>query len=204
MRNKKWWWAIFLYAFGALITNAYIFYCRVMEDAGIPRSQRLTHYEFLLAVATDWIDKDEVTPRDLMNQRRKAARKAARMETEPTTPLIQRGRSRSRSPARDNPVAVTTTATPLKAPRVNEKTLDPNKGSLRCRLNHFGSFHCPKPLESAKPSCALHRYLLGRINGSGGQCRDGIVLCSACGVHLCIPCFDVFHTVRNISGPSPS
>jgi hypothetical protein len=59
LRNKKWWWAIFLYAMGVLLTNAYLVYCSVMDEAGVETKNRRTHYQFLLEVATSWIDLKE-------------------------------------------------------------------------------------------------------------------------------------------------
>ena len=42
LRNKKWLWAILLYAMGVLLTNAYLVYCSVMDEAGVERAQRRT------------------------------------------------------------------------------------------------------------------------------------------------------------------
>jgi hypothetical protein len=61
LRNKKWWWAIFLYAMEVLLTNAYLVYCSVMDEAGVERAQRRTHYQFLLEIAVAWIDLKNLT-----------------------------------------------------------------------------------------------------------------------------------------------
>ena len=89
---------------------------------------------------------------------------------------------------------------PSKAPRINNNSLHPNTGSLRCRLNHFGCFHSPMPSQSKHPSCALHRWLMGRDPGSHSQIRGHVVCCTACKVNLCTQCFHVFHTVKDIVG----
>jgi hypothetical protein len=66
LRNKKWWWAIFLYAMEVLLTNAYLVYCSVMDEAGVERAQRRTHYQFLLEIAVAWIDLQEPDIRDVV------------------------------------------------------------------------------------------------------------------------------------------
>ena len=161
------------------------------------------HYEFFLSVATAWIDRDEVTPRELKRRRNRKEKDEARAMTSP----LRTARSQRKSPPQ---AAACPTPSPMgskpspkpspqKAPRINEKTLDPDKGSLQCRLNHYDLSHCPDPV-LPKACCGLHRYLNGRANGSEGQCRDKILNCSVCKVNLCVPCFRSFHTERDIGG----
>ena len=88
---------------------------------------------------------------------------------------------------------------PQKAPRINDSTLHPQIGALRCRLDHYGKFHAPQTTDSKSP-CALHRYLRGRESGSLGQTRGKIVCCSICRVNLCIKCHTIFHQVQDIVG----
>jgi hypothetical protein len=44
---------------GLLLINAYKIYCSVMDEADIPRNARRTHYQFILEIATAWIDLKE-------------------------------------------------------------------------------------------------------------------------------------------------
>ena len=46
---------------GVLLVNAYVAYQLVMEDAGVPKSHWLTHYDFRRAIALAWIAADELT-----------------------------------------------------------------------------------------------------------------------------------------------
>jgi hypothetical protein len=199
LRQKKWWWSIWLWGFGTLITNAYRTYTRVMDDACVSKSNRLSHYEFRLSFSTNWVNRHEVTPRELKRQRKRNEKRAALTLERPTMTTTP-GRGRSRSPSRyRSPIPPTATPTPSKAARVNSNSLHPETGGLRSRLHHVGVFHCPIASVSTKPSCALHRFLYGREIGSRGQCRDKVVLCSECNIHLCIPCFKSFHTVKDIT-----
>jgi hypothetical protein len=58
-RQYKWWWSIWLWEFGVLLVNAYVFYKKVMEESGVPKKNRLTQYEFRREIALAWIQIDE-------------------------------------------------------------------------------------------------------------------------------------------------
>jgi len=186
MRQRKWWWSIFLWSFGVLLTNSYIVYCRMME---MEKTKPLTHYEYLLSIARAWIDSDEEDMRDIRRRNAKKRKHDAQQHAPPpTTPASVSTRSHTSS-------SVSSCFSPKKAPRVSDHSLDPAKGLLRHRLNGF-SFHCPETPSSLKPSCALHRWVLGRHVLS--QKRGKIVCCSECKIHLCIACFHTFHTVKDL------
>jgi len=199
LRNRKWWWSVFMWSLGVLLTNAYVMYCRVQEEGNVPKKDRLTHYDFLLSVARAWIDRDETdirVVRRLQEKKRKQRVLANQCAaTQPTT---------SPAPAKKSRIDAAQSAlisppkSSSKAPRVNDNSLDPHKGALRSRLNHLDNFHCPEEPTCKIPSCALHRWLFGRANDSHGQTRNKIVACSLCQVNLCIPCFRTFHTVADM------
>jgi len=201
LRNKKWWWSVFLWGLGALLTNAYITYRKVQEAAAIPVKDRLTHYDFLHSIASAWIDSNEVDPRSLRRMRNKKG-KQDNESTGATPNPAKRSRRHEPTPSPANALVSPATSqhsTWQKAPRVNDNTLHPSKGVLRCRLDHMQVFHCPVFSSSKVPSCALHRWAIGREVGSHGQVRDKIVACSECHVNLFIPCFKHFHTVAELS-----
>jgi hypothetical protein len=83
LRNKKWWWSIFLYAMEVLLTNAYLVYCSVMDEAGVERAQRRTHYQFLLEIAVAWIDLRETDIRDVVKASAKHLLRAAIVSVTP-------------------------------------------------------------------------------------------------------------------------
>jgi len=71
LRQRKWWWSIFLWGLGVLLTNANIVCCRVQDEAKVPRSQRMTHCVFLHSVATAWLDRDEMDIKPIRRLRSK-------------------------------------------------------------------------------------------------------------------------------------
>ena len=46
VRNRKWWWSIFFWVFGVLVTNAYVCYSKVCDENNIPKKKRRSHLEF--------------------------------------------------------------------------------------------------------------------------------------------------------------
>ena len=58
-RNRKWWWAIMMWAIGVAHTNAYIMYCRMYEEEAAKKKEGLpkkwTHLEFLTELVYDFI-----------------------------------------------------------------------------------------------------------------------------------------------------
>ena len=59
-----------MWSFGVLLTNSYIVYTRVMKQEGVEKP--LTHYQYLLAIAKDWINSEE---KDIKQLLRRKARK---------------------------------------------------------------------------------------------------------------------------------
>jgi hypothetical protein len=51
VRNRKWWRAILFWAFGTLLTNAYVVYIKVNIAEGVDQKQLLSHYEFRKQIA---------------------------------------------------------------------------------------------------------------------------------------------------------
>ena len=194
LRFRKWWWSIFLWGFGVLLTNAYLVYCRVQEEAGVPKKDWMTHYDFLLSIATAWVDSNETDIRCLRRIRQKKRKQLEEMtaDTTPSPPKRVRPSNRiTKSPK-------TGTIKRTKAPRVSDHSLHPTSGLLRCRLDHVGHFHCPEESDCNVPSCSLHRWIYGREDGTGSQIRDKVFKCSVCLVNLCISCFKTFHTVDDL------
>mmetsp|Transcript_4611 Transcript_4611/g.13504 ORF Transcript_4611/g.13504 Transcript_4611/m.13504 type:complete len:205 (-) Transcript_4611:692-1306(-) len=45
-RNRKWWWAIYLWTIGTACTNAYKIYTKVCDAHAVVKARRLTHLQF--------------------------------------------------------------------------------------------------------------------------------------------------------------
>jgi len=202
LRNRKWWWSIYLWGMGVLLTNAYLVYRKLQDDAGVPNSRRLSHYDFLLEVGTAWVSANEEDIRQV-RRRNRCKRKSSDAERSDSGSDNEDDRpqhTNDPSPCK-KPKATSTFVTPSKptvAPRVNDKGLHPQTGALRVRINHFNTFHCPQPIMNTETCCQLHRWALGRKNGCHGQMREKLLNCSICGVNLCIDCFKTFHTVEDL------
>jgi len=190
LRNRKWWWSILLRGIGVLLTNAYIQYCQVQEEANVPRSQKLTHYQFPLDICAAWIDKNETDIKETKRIRARKWRREAEEAASSQQPVATRARLEAAS---------SVSPSPMKAPRVNEKTLHPTKGKLRHRLDRFNRFHCPIPPTCKKAACALHQSVLGQDIGSSSQHQNNLLCCNLCHVHLCVECFQTFHTVHDLA-----
>ena len=216
LRNFKWWWAVFLWWYGVMVVNAYVVYCSVMEEAKVPKRQRLTHYQFRLAIARIWIDRHgDETLRQW---------KLARMEvtTRNATPNVsdatrKRGRSPIPMPARATPSPTSNIATYGSARKV-ARTKSPQKaaqfttnslkfgGKLDCRLDYGKMRHIPITAEKAgkkDAKCQMHRWALERDDNSAEkrkacESRRGIIVCTDCHVSLCVDCYGVFHTEENL------
>ncbi|KAK3251406.1 hypothetical protein CYMTET_21062 [Cymbomonas tetramitiformis] len=53
MRQRKWWWAVFLWACGVAVVNAYILYKTQCEEGLVPKKERLSHLQFNALLARE-------------------------------------------------------------------------------------------------------------------------------------------------------
>jgi len=149
-----------------------------------------THYEFQKWVALGWINPEKYGPksRNFMDVSRKKhstfrGRTVTQDDTTPTS----------------IPMDVNSTSPSIRCNRVNDTALDPLNGSLCQRLVFGGRNNLRRtPLPSSNESlCALHRWKYGRDNKKSKKKRQ-VVKCKDCLVHLCVPCFNLFHTPMTI------
>ena len=71
--------------------------------------------------------------------------------------------------------------------------LDPRTGSLKERLAVGHGLHMPEEPTIKKARCSLHSW------GNKKRFQAHILWCSSCSVHLCVPCFKLFHTVQEVN-----
>ena len=174
VRNCKWWWAIMFWAFGTLLTNAYVVYNKVNIAEGVDRKQLLSHYDFRKEIALNWLDPMYV-PRT--HQVKDAPTK------EKTTGLM----SLFSSPSS---VSTITTAS-SRATFCTDLSLAEN-GALQCRLNTTMS-HLPSRKRGIRPQCALHSW-------TGSRNQSDILYCRTCNINLCVDCYKIFHTRSDLVG----
>ena len=76
---------------------------------------------------------------------------------------------------------------------INDESLYPFKGLLKCRLNHNIVMHMPKKVGNPKHKyCQLCYWVTKRNNYKNKLC------CDAYGVNLCIGCYATFHQEEEI------
>jgi hypothetical protein len=62
VRNRKCWWVIMFWAFGGtLLTNAYVVYIKVNIAEGVDQKELLSHYDFCIEIALNWLDSSYET-----------------------------------------------------------------------------------------------------------------------------------------------
>jgi hypothetical protein len=173
VRNRKWWWAIMLWAFGTLLTNSYVVYVKVNIAEGVDRKQLLSHYEFRKEIALNWLDP----------------------LYEPRTHQIKDAPSRNNGLtlmfSSPSSVLTITTTSSLRGTFCTDSSLAEN-GALKCRLETTLS-HLPSRKNGNRPQCDLHRW-------TGIQKEAGILYCRSCNINLCIDCYKIFHMRSNLVG----
>ena len=200
-RQYKWWWSIWLWGFGVLLVNAYVYYKKVMEEAGVPKKEWLSHYEFRRQIALAWVQSDEPT----IKQRRRAnlpvvepVAGAKRKSPPVGAASVRRTRRKSLGdygsvqtpPSTIGMSSITTNSTASKkAAYIKDSTLTAITGPFSRRLDPTVGHWCVEVQH--RPKCALHRW------ASGLEQTTNVYSCSFCYVTLCVECFKIFHTVKS-------
>ena len=175
-----------------LVTNAYICYCKVCDEHNIPKKHRRSHLEFRKDLAMAWINEDyfmHYLETNKLPQKRKAAETVCSPLTLDTEIQSVGTSTSSRTRNKDSVAAVSK----RRCTAITDTSLDPQNGSLKCRLSRFGFDHMQdKPTNRKdKTRCQLHRWL-------GYEYCKHVSFCRACNVNLCISCYRLFHNERDI------
>lgn len=193
LRQRKWWWSIFLWAFDVAIVNSYLLYKTYLEMHGFePKS----HYTYREDIFKAWMDTDLYWPTRYQTKRKAGMKLIAESSTAP-------GRKRSRvctdslsSLSRMTRSSYTPLRFPDTGPKKSCKTLNQtnlDNGSFDKRLTisvectHFSSV--PRSRHS---ECQLHRLANKRT-------RKQVMTCNDCNVTLCINCYKPFHTAHDLN-----
>ena len=184
VRNRKWWWSIFIWGFGQLITNAYVCYCQVCERGGVPEKDRLTHLEFRKCIALDWINKVYTEDK--------------KMPAISGTITVSRKRSHGSSflspltlDFEDSSSSITSSR--RRAVKLTDNSLSKGAKLNTLRLNRNFN-HLPEDASGERAWCALHRW------AGKGKKSSKMLKCRICDVTMCIKCFSIFHTEEDLIG----
>jgi hypothetical protein len=201
IRKRKWWWSIAFWGIGVLLVNSYIVYCKVMQANSIPKKDWLSQYEFRKAIALAWINGEKYDSRRALQggTKRKAATKLGHKtpsasKTARATDSTKRSSARVQleQEARDKMEREEEKCESKRATRVSDSALSAD-GTLQIRFRRDID-HWPCLPQGKEQKCALHRW------ASGIEFKAGVMQCTTCGVHLCVPCFKAFHTIEDIVG----
>ena len=168
-----------MWGFGVIIVNSYVAY--IVANVLIWKRKRknlLTHYQYRKSCALALISRTQSEEDDHTRC------SEATGETNSSSSI---GRPRKVRRVTFVETRSSSHRAPEKACRVNDKTLDPVHGRLRCRLNSKIP-HLPhdnvKKTRSKALRCALHRW-----SDRNAQVKQDVMVCSTCGVALCIWCY---------------
>ncbi len=98
IRQKKWWWNIFIWCMGQAVVNAYVLYKAVCEEE---KKKPMTHLAFHVAVATAWCKTPKIVLEYEMPTRAEA--RAAAEAAEPEQGGVHGERQSARRSAGDTP-----------------------------------------------------------------------------------------------------
>jgi hypothetical protein len=201
VRNRKWWWSLFFWGIGVLLTNSYIVYNKVCDEEGLSRSDRLSHLEFRRSIASAWIQEKEFMEEQHHGTKR-AHSAAAMPDISPVTfdstsqAMSTSGddERRKRKCARLSSMSSSSSydggSSMTRAVRVTDESLSESGKLTRIRLDRTMD-HLPLPKVRGNSRCAIHRWV-------GIDTQKMIMFCPTCDVHLCIECFAPYHTNPNL------
>lgn len=177
IRNRKWWWELFMWGFGVMLVNAYQLY----RTASIyiwckDNTYIMTQYDFRKAIALAWIKPTEY--------QKKCGKQFPSSSSQASTSSLASSRSKRYQESMMG-----------KAIRVTDHNLSLQR-ALCMRLDQTAS-HLPnndvKSLKQRHLVCALHRWADRRV-----RFKDALMICSHCNITLCLWCYAPFHSIRNV------
>ena len=141
VRNRKWWWSMFFWGIGVLLTNAYVVYRKVLLEEGVDKKNLLSQYQFRKEIALYWINPSLFeqdyhrlsTPTTRSGTATTAIGTTSSTATR-TSPRTHKKRKLIYSPTNSTISSLTGISLPTTtATTVNDRSLHVN-GKLNCRL----------------------------------------------------------------------
>ena len=194
IRNRKWWWSLWFWSLGVMLTNAYIMKCKVDMECGVDEKDLMSQHDFRKDVAEAWINPAEYAKEKGLkmtvttNRKRKTitdADSSVSSVTMSTSSSVSSRRLKTSVSSR----RLFTPRPEKRATAFTDDSLSPN-GQLKIRLN-VAADHYPIPPSSTRARCALHRWV-------DNESLKQAMKCTTCNVHLCIQCYKLYHTVPDL------
>lgn len=180
IRNFKWWWSPMFWGVGVLLTNSYVMYHRVCDEAGVDKKDRLSHVDFRKNVAMYWLNPDEYDAAFKQLKSPLAGRKRSKL-TDDMSVLSE--------VTFDSIGPQSLTSKSDRCTRLDDPALQ--SGRFNCRLDHTLD-HFPVERKSKNAECALHKW------AAKVRTESQVMLCRTCNLHLCLQCYRLFHTENNL------
>ena len=152
--------------------------------------QPMSHYEFQKSIALAWLDPTTYWPNRMKNCNKSIASTTSNSHRTTTISRKRKSTSSISSQSNQNP-SINQDNIKKRAPPVNDKTLCPREGVLWCCLD-MTIPHLPSASNCKEPKCALHFQACKKKH------RYCMLRCTACGIHLCIACYEKFHWIEEI------
>ena len=184
LRQRKWWWSIFIWGMDVAVVNAYLIYKSWYEMHGL---KPMTHYYFRESIALAWLDQEKFWP---SRYSRRCRSDSNGTSTKKQASKKQASLSRV---TRSATIASNTTTSSIhkSCSTLNQFSLE--GGSFDNRLILRDDYtHLPAPAISKHSECHLHKWADKRT-------RKQIAYCADCNLCLCIKCYKVFHTVVDLN-----
>ena len=187
LRQRKWWFSIFLWGLDVSMVNAYLLYKSWME---MHKLSPMSHYRFRERIAEAWMDLDNYW-KERYPKRRKLVSQASVCLSGKSIKQLSTGSISSLS-RQTRSTAASAAITPRKNCRqLSQTALD--SGRFASRLLHSGDCtHLPTPVHSKHSECQLHKWASKRT-------RKQVMTCSDCDITLCVQYYKPFHTVLNLN-----
>jgi len=183
-RNRKWWWAIYLWTIGSACTNAYKIYVKVCDAHAVPLNRRLTHLRFQ-ATLPEQLYKPE-----------------SRVHPVESAPGIRQ------SPRKKQKTVAPVTVPPATANQKSLKSKPLDTARMAQAKKHYHDNPMEHMLQNARETkkicqvCNLMERTSisadGSIGGSTGKRSQKVAVlrCSACGYAVCgAECWNKLHGI---------
>jgi hypothetical protein len=161
----------------------------------------MSHYDFRKSIALAWIKSDEPSIRERQKQKEErkksfeeqstiSSKRTATSDQSSNATISNKRRKKDDNKRETRSAAVEEVNKKPRAPTMNDSALNDRSGPFVQRLNRMVGHYCTTIERGAR--CALHRWC------SGIEVKKNVFSCSVCKVHLCIECFQIFHTAYDL------